>query len=210
MTLIRRSLAFALVAALAACGTTAASSATTDATAGDDTAADVAGTDAAADVAPLDSTGSDAAGTDAAADVAGAGTTLTGTLGDLGAIKPTVSSLMIANSGETLIYMSSEPITCDMLTVSHWLKSVKAGAQVVEIVIKGDPKVTTIQVPPGEVNYAAGGKSSSYEVNADSGSITFTKAEAKNVVDGTLSATYGNNSISGTFHATFCTGGQGY
>lgn len=137
-------------------------------------------------------------------------TTLTGTLGKLGKVLPTVSSLMISNSGETLIYMSSAPITCDMLTVSHWLKSAEAGSQVVEIVLPGNPKVGKIKVPPGEVNYAAGGKSSSYEVGADSGTIEFTQVGVKNVVEGTVSATYGKDSISGTFHATFCDGGQGY
>jgi hypothetical protein len=136
-------------------------------------------------------------------------TALTGTLGTLGAVKPTVSSLWISNSGETLIYMSSGALTCDQLKVSRWLGSTTAGSQVVEIVIKGAPKVGDYPVPPSEVNYAQGGKSSSYEVNADSGKISFTKADAQ-VVEGTVSATYGSNSITGTFHAEFCAGGQGF
>ena len=105
--------------------------------------------------------------------------------------------------------MSSAAITCDQLTVSRWLGSTTAGSQVVEIVIKGDPKVADYPVPPGEVNYAQGGKSSAYEVNADSGKISFTAADAK-VVEGTVMATYGSNSVRGTFHADFCANGQNY
>lgn len=135
-------------------------------------------------------------------------TRLTGTLGDLGPVEPTVSSLYISNSGETLVYMSSAAITCSTLQNSRWLGSTTSGSQVVEIVISGDPAVKTFA--DAEVNYAKGGRSSSYEKNADSASVTFTKVEANSVVEGTLSATYGANSISGTFHATFCANGQGY
>lgn len=138
-------------------------------------------------------------------------TTITGTLGKLGAAKPIVSSLFIQNSGETLVYMSSATITCELLTNSRWLGSVEAGSQVVEIVIPGAPKVAKVAVPPGEVNYAAGGKSSSYEVNADSGTISFTKVTDKSVVEGTFTASYADkNTLKGTFHAEFCDGGQDY
>lgn len=141
----------------------------------------------------------------------GGATTITGTLGKLGAARATVSSLFIENSGETLIYMSSASITCDVLTNSRWLGSIEAGAQVVELVIPGAPKVAKVAVPPGEVNYAAGGKSSAYEVNADSGSISFTTVTDKSVVEGTFSASYPDgNELKGTFHAEFCDGGQGY
>jgi hypothetical protein len=105
--------------------------------------------------------------------------------------------------------MSSATITCDQLTVSRWLGSTTAGSQVVEIVIKGDPNVADYPVPPSEVNYAQGGKSSAYEVNADSGTIAFTAADAQ-VVEGTVMATYGSKSLSGTFHAEFCANGQNY
>jgi hypothetical protein len=105
--------------------------------------------------------------------------------------------------------MSSTTITCDQLKVSRWLGSTTAGAQFVEIVIKGAPKLSDYPVPPGEVNYAQGGKSSSYETNADSGKISFTKADAQ-VVEGSVMATYGTKSISGTFHAEFCANGQGF
>lgn len=142
----------------------------------------------------------------------GSATSLTGTLGALGPVKPTVSSLVISNSGETLVYLSSAAITCDLLKTSRWLGSAPANSQVVEVIVKGAPKVgVAVSVPPGEVNYAAGGKSSSYEVNADSGSITFTKSETNGVVEGTFNATYsGGGSVSGTFHADFCANGQGY
>jgi hypothetical protein len=97
--------------------------------------------------------------------------------------------------------------------MSRWLGSFTADAQVVEIVIKGAPKVGTavnVGLLGGEVNYAAGGKSSAYEVSAMSGSITFTKSEPMGVVEGTVMATYAMGSVMGTFHAEFCAGGQGY
>lgn len=187
----------AILLALSSLGSAcSSSSSTTPSTSTDDT-----GTASATDSAVTDT------GT---ASEAGAGTTsLSGTLGDLGAVQAIVASLWIQNSGETLIYMSTAPITCDQLKTSRWLGGTAKGSQVVEIVIKGAPKVADYPVPPSEVNYAAGGKSSSYEVNADSGKITFTKADAM-IVEGTLTATYASGNVSGSFHAEFCAGGQGY
>lgn len=138
------------------------------------------------------------------------GTTISGTLGSLGPVQKTVSSFVISNSGETLIYLGSDTLTCDELTVSRWLGMTKAGTQVVELVFKGDPKVGDIQVPPGEVNFAPGGMSSAHETGADSGVISLTTAEVHGNVAGTFDATYGSDSIAGTFHATFCANGQGY
>jgi hypothetical protein len=107
--------------------------------------------------------------------------------------------------------MSTATLTCAQLQTSRWLGAATAGSQVVEIVLSGAPKLGTIQAPPGEVNYAAGGKSSSYEESADSGSITFTKVEADTVVEGTVDAAYGDGShLTGNFHATFCAHGQGF
>jgi hypothetical protein len=137
-------------------------------------------------------------------------TDLQGRLGDLGDAKPMVSSLMIANSGETLIYMSTEPLTCAGLTISRWLGQVPPDAQVVEVVIKGDPAEKTYAVPPSEINYAKGGRSSAYEVTADSGEITFVTAKPNELVEGEIDAHYGDDELKGTFHATFCDGGQGY
>jgi hypothetical protein len=117
---------------------------------------------------------------------------------------------MIANSGETLIYLSSGMLTCDQLTVSRWLGGTTAGTQVVELVFKGTPAPGTIDVPPGEVNYAPGGMSSAHEVNADAGSIFFETAVPENMVVGSFGAKYGGDVVTGTFHATFCPNGQGY
>ena len=138
------------------------------------------------------------------------GTAITGTVGTLGPAQPTVSSFMISNSGETLIYLSSGALTCSQLTVSRWLGGTMPGTQVIELVFHGAPMVGDIQVPPGEVNYAPGGMSSANEVNADSGKITFTAADPMGMVAGSFSAKYGSDSIAGTFHATFCANGQGY
>ena len=142
-------------------------------------------------------------------------TNLTGTLGDLGPASPTATSLVISNSGETLIYMSSAPITCDMLQTSRWLGSVDATAQVVEIVFKSAAKVGALTVGPpddAEVNYAKGGRSSAYEKTASSGTVTLTTYTPQGPVEGTVEAKYANpaGSISGHFYAEFCDGGQGY
>src|ERR1700712_4856635 len=121
---------------------------------------------------------------DAGGTTSGGGTNLTGTLGTTGAIKPIVSSLVISNSGETLIYMTTAPLTCQQLTMSRWLGSFTTGAQVIEIVVSGPAKVGAATFP--EVNWATGGKSSAYEqsVAPGQGMVTFTKAEAMGVVEG--------------------------
>jgi hypothetical protein len=142
----------------------------------------------------------------------GGSTSLSGVLGDLGKVQPTVSSLVILNSGERLVYLSSAPITCDTLSVSRWLGSTPADAQVVEIVVKSSFTTGTIAVGKAEVNYAKGGRSSSYEVSASSGSVTFTINEAMGVAEGTVDASYDSpvGSVKGAFHAEYCDGGQGY
>ncbi len=142
-------------------------------------------------------------------------TSLSGTLGDLGPVASTTTSLMITNSGETLIYLSSAPITCDMLKTSRWLGSVDASAQVVEIVFKSTAKVGALTIGPpdeAEVNYAKGGRSSAYEKTASSGTVTLTTYTPQGPAEGTIEAKYANptGSVSGRFHAEFCDGGQGY
>lgn len=136
---------------------------------------------------------------------------LSGNLGALGPLEPTVSSLYITNSGEVLVYLSSAPITCDQLTVSRWLGQATKGSHVVELVFRGPPAVGTISIPPGEVNYAAGGRSSASEVVADSGSITIAKVDPPGTIEGNVTSSHPNGAgVSGTFRATFCAGGQGY
>ena len=78
--------------------------------------------------------------------------------------------------------------------------------------VRGTASVGTTNVGflQGEINYAEGSKSSSFEVNADSGSITFTKADAMGVHEGSITATYPMGSLMGTFHAEWCQGGQEY
>lgn len=142
-------------------------------------------------------------------------TLLSGHLGELGDLKPTVSSLVIENSGEVLIYMSSSTLTCAELMVSRWLGGVAAGAQVVEIVVPSERAVAdvAVDVEPGgaEVNYALGGRSSAYEKSAIGGHVTFTKT-LPGTVEGTFTATYAADadSVKGRFQAAFCAGGQGY
>jgi hypothetical protein len=154
------------------------------------------------------------AGDDAGAPMTGGPTMLTGKLGDLGDLKPTVSSYVISNSGESLVYMSSAKLTCPQIMISRWLGSVTAGAQVVEIVLHSDVKTGTFSVGGSgeEVNYAGGGKSSAYEQSATSGSLTFTKAAAMGTVEGYFSADFKASGahVEGVFKAEFCAGGQGY
>jgi len=171
---------------------------------------------------PSGAAGTGTSGNAGAGPVGGAGapadtgaTSLSGTLGDLGAVEPTVSSFVISNSGETLVYLTSAPITCDTLTTSRWLGSIDANAQVVEIVVKSSFTTGTATVggsPSVEVNYAKGGRSSAYEQNAASGTVTFTTNTPKGPVAGTVDAKYANptGNVSGQFSAEFCDGGQGY
>ena len=147
---------------------------------------------------------------------AAGGTSFTGTLGTLGTAKPTVSSFVIQNSGETLIYLTSAPITCAMMQTSRWLGSAMAGSQVIEVVVPSTKMTGTVAVASfggAEVNYAPGGMSSSYETVAASGSVTFKSCVAGGVCEGTAMATYPSPAgamITGSFHAEFCMGGQQY
>lgn len=142
------------------------------------------------------------------------GSNLTGTLGALGAVKPVVNGWATTNGLETLIYLTSAPLTCaQMMTMGvKWLPGLPAGTQVIEIVVRGTAMVGTTQVGlfQGEVNYAEGSKSSSYEVVGSSGSIMFTKAEDKKVYEGMIMATFPMGMVSGTFHADWCEGGTEY
>ena len=157
---------------------------------------------------PRDAGASDAT---TAIDASAIGTKLSGNLGALGAVKPTVSSLWISTLGETLVYFSSAQLTCDQVKKLRWLGTVTAGAQVVELVRAGAPMVGTTAVPPATVSYAEGGKASSSEVGATGGSITFTKAEANGAIEGTFTASFdGGDTLEGTFHAAFCAGGQDF
>jgi hypothetical protein len=142
---------------------------------------------------------------------------LTGTLGALGAAKPTKSALWISNGLETLIYLISAPLTCDQMKVNGWLRmSLGADVQVLEVVVKGAAMAGQMTAVGGfgggEANYAAGAKSSSYEKTASGGTINFTKAEAMGVIEGTVMATYTNptGDVMGSFHADFCAGGTEY
>jgi hypothetical protein len=143
---------------------------------------------------------------------AGGSATVTGTLGALGPVQPIVSAIVITNSGETLVYLTTAPIDCTTVQASRWLGTLPAGSQVIEIVMKGNPMDgQTVMVPPGEVNYGPGGMSSAYEVNASSGSVMYMSATAMGPVVGSFMASYADGSaVSGTFNATFCANGQNY
>ena len=196
-------LALAALAILCGCSSTADPPTGAAGGAGGQTGGGEAGQTSAGGAAGQTSSGGTAGSASAEAPTA-----LTGSLGNLGAVQPTISSLFITNSGETLVYLSSAVITCEQLKVSRWLGAATAGSQVVEIVIHGAPVVGTTH---GEVNYAEGGKSSAYEKGEKTDTITFTTFEPKTLVAGKVAATYEDGStLQGSFRATFCPDGQGY
>lgn len=142
---------------------------------------------------------------------------LIGTLGALGPVQPVMAGWATTNGLETLIYLSSAPLTCEMMMTQgvKWLSKLPAGSQVIEIVV-GSPssaKAYNLGTPAalggGEVNYAEGSKSSSTEVVGRTGSITLTKGGAKAVQEGMIdvSAPY---TAKGMFHAEWCEGGSEY
>lgn len=142
---------------------------------------------------------------------------ITGTLGALGPVQPIMNGWATTNGLETLIYLSTAPLTCAMMMTkgTKWLSSLPAKSQVIEIVV-GTPsavKSYSIGTPAalggGEVNYAEGSKSSSTEVTGSAGMITLTKAEAKGVQEGMIAVT-APYMASGMFHAEWCEGGTEY
>src|SRR5689334_7838939 len=79
------------------------------------------------------------------ASAAGGENDLTGKLGALGAVQPIVNGWATTNGNETLIYLSSAPLTCKQMMTegTPWLRSLPAGSQVIEIVVRGRAKVGT-------------------------------------------------------------------
>ena len=170
--------------------------------------------------AGMNAAGGSAAGSSAGAagaTASGSAGNITGTLGALGPVQPILSGWATTNGLETLIYLATAPLTCEMMMTkgTKWLSTLPAKSQVMEIVV-GTPsavKSYTIGMPAafggGEVNYAEGSKSSSTEVTGSAGTITLTKAEAKGVQEGMISVT-APFMASGMFHAEWCEGGTEY
>ena len=143
------------------------------------------------------------------------GNDLTGMLGALGPVEPVLNAWATSNGLETLIYLTTAPLTCEMMKTmgTPWLRSLPAGSQVIEIVVRGKAMVGTTMVGflQGEVNYAEGSKSSSYEVVGSSGSIMFTTADDMMLYEGTIMAMFpGGGMVSGSFRAEWCEGGAEY
>lgn len=98
---------------------------------------------------------------------------------------------------------------------SRWLSSLDASAQIVELVFKSATTSMDLVVDGEgslEVNYAKGGRSSSYEEGASEGTVTLTDHVAGGDIAGVIDATYRSpaGSLHGPFQATFCPGGQQY
>jgi hypothetical protein len=152
---------------------------------------------------------------DTSADDTDVYTVLTGDLGDLGPLAPIVSGNVIEYSGETITYLTTAPLACDAMAESRWLGALPEDAQVVEIVFKSDTTGTSLEVGGAgslEVNYARGGRSSSYEEGAATGTVTLTDHTAGGPIAGYVDATYQSpaGSLHGPFAADFCPGGQEY
>ena len=140
-------------------------------------------------------------------------TVLTGTLGDLGELQPIVDGRVIEYSGETITYLSTVELPCESMAESRWLGNLDADAQIVEIVYKSDTTETELEVGGTgslEVNYAKGGRSSSYEEGADSGTVTLTDHVSGGDISGYVDASFSSpsGSVNGPFDAVFCPGGQ--
>jgi len=121
------------------------------------------------------------------------------------------------NGLETLVYLSTGPLTCAMMMTQgvKWLSKLPAKSQVIEIVT-GTPssaKVynigTAAALGGGEVNYAEGSKSSSTEVTGKAGKVTITKGGAMAAQEGMIEVT-APFMASGTFRAEWCQGGTEY
>jgi hypothetical protein len=149
-----------------------------------------------------------------AAPASGSAADITGTLGALGPVQPVMNAWATTNGLETLIYLSSAPLTCEMMMTrgTKWLSSLPAKSQVIEIVV-GSPSAaktyaigTSAALGGGEVNYAEGGKSSSTEVTGKAGTITLTKADAMGAQEGMIQVT-APYMASGKFQAKWCQGG---
>jgi hypothetical protein len=138
---------------------------------------------------------------------------LTGTLNG-SPLGPIVSSLAITNGPEVLVYLSTTPLQCSDIQTSRWLGGVAPGGDVIEIVVPVAMTSGTVNVAAfggAEVNHASTGMSSAYETQAASGSVTFSSCAVMAPCGGMVMATYANgDSVSGTFQADFCTGGQEY
>ena len=99
---------------------------------------------------------------------------LTGTLGDLGDLGPIVSANVIEYSGETITYLSTVDLPCTAMAESRWLGNLDASGQIIEIVYKSATDGTHFEVDGTgllEVHYAKGGRSSSYEESAYTGTV---------------------------------------
>ena len=125
--------------------------------------------------------GSADAGTDAGAAPTPVlpGNSLTGTLGTLGSAKPIVAAFTIHNGNQGRVYLSSAPLTCTQIMMAGWLSSAAAGSHVTEIVVARWEGGIAFSIGAGgqypemgEVNYAAGGRSSADEVMAKSGTMS--------------------------------------
>jgi hypothetical protein len=147
----------------------------------------------------------------------GGASNITGTLGTLGPVQPLIAGWATTNGLETLVYLSSAPLTCaQMMTRGvKWLSTLPAHTQVIEIVVGNPSAVKSYAIGSsaafggGEVNYAEGSKSSSTEVTGKAGTIMFTTATAKGVQEGTINVS-APFMASGTFHAEWCEGGTEY
>jgi hypothetical protein len=147
------------------------------------------------------------------------GNNITGTYGS-DPIKPVMAGFWIGQPGNPaesgggpFIYLFSGAVTCsDLSQGSGWLTSIPTGTQVLEMIVGTTSTGTSVPTAShagknvAEVNYATGG--SAAEARATSGNVTLTSYIKDVAVEGTIDVTFPTGKATGTFHATWCPGGN--
>ena len=116
------------------------------------------------------------------------------------------------SNGGPFVYLLSQPVTCNAISVTGWLTDLEPSTQVLEMIVGtktvGTPEKAAAAAAANvsENNYLFGRVST--EVRANTGSVTLTAYMKDVAVDGTVSVQFPAGAADGTFHAVYCPGGQ--
>jgi hypothetical protein len=116
----------------------------------------------------------------------------------------------------TVVFVFSKPTACKDLSPPGWDKRITDGTQFLEMKMFGltpaTYNVTTSLTPaPGEasVNYTLSSQSSTpAESGSSAGTVTLSTVAATKNVTGSFALKFANNSLTGTYNAVFCPGGN--
>lgn len=114
--------------------------------------------------------------------------------------------------GGPFVYLLSQAVTCNAISVAGWLSNLDASTQALEMIVG----TTTVgAAAESSANAGANISENNYlfgrvapEIRATSGSVTLTAYTKDVAVDGTVSIQFPAGSAAGTFHAVYCPGGQ--